>query len=133
MTDGYYSNRRARCLNKSPGQVQIHMNEKTKLRRKKLSMLSRVIKAQIEVGDIEAATINEGLIETYSKGEQLEFNTFHQWKKKNFQVKKGSEAFAVWGKPRKVPVPDSDKDDEFKFWPICYLFSQEQVQPIEDK
>ena len=83
----------------------------------------------MEVGELECVTINEGLIDTYSKGNELEFNTFKQWKEKDFQVKKGSKAFAVWGKPRKVPVPDSDKDDEFKFWPICYLFSQDQVEP----
>ncbi len=109
------------------------MNEKTKKKRKELSQLSRLIKARMDTGDIDAVTINEGLIETYSKGEELEFNTFNQWKKKNFHVIKGSRAFSVWGKPRKAPVPNSDKeDDEFKFWPICYLFSTKQVELLNN-
>jgi len=104
-------------------------SDAVKAKRKELSALSQLIKQQIEIGDLEAETVNEGLIETYSDGEEVEFNTFHQWKDKGFKIKKGSKAFLVWGKPRQVPVPDSDdEDDEFKFWPLCYLFSEEQVE-----
>jgi len=110
------------------------MTEEFKAKRTALCDLSRAIKAQIEAGELEAATINEGLIEVYSKGKDLEFNTFHQWKGKGFKILKGSKAFLVWGKPMKVPVPESEKeDDEFKFWPVCYLFSEKQVEKMTTK
>ena len=107
----------------------ITMNEAMKAKRQTLAQLSRSVKAQIESGEIEAATINEGLIEIYSEGQELEYNTFKQWKEKGFSIKKGSHAHLVWGKPRQVPVVDSDKEnDEFKYWPVCYLFSENQVE-----
>ncbi len=99
-----------------------------KQKRRELSALSKLIKAQIESGDLEAGSVNEGLLETYSKGKEIEFNTFHQWKDKGLSVKKGSKAFLVWGSPRQVPVPGAEEDDEMKFWPICYLFSANQVE-----
>ena len=86
------------------------------------------------MGLINASKINEGLIQFYSENEELEFNTFWEWKKKGFSVKKGSIAFLVWGKPKKLLVsPKEDETeetegDEFKFWPIAYLFSEKQVE-----
>jgi len=83
----------------------------------------------IDLCMIDAGSVNEGLIEMYSDGKKLKYNTFNQWKEKGFQVKKGSKAFLVWGSPRQVPVTDSDQEeDEFKFWPLCYLFSENQVE-----
>ena len=109
------------------------MTEAMKQKRQHLAELSRVIKMKIQQGITNAATVNEGLIELYSEGdESLEFNTFFEWKKKGFSIKKGSHAFLVWGKPRKIPVidaeKDSDQEDEFKFWPVAYLFSENQVE-----
>jgi len=90
---------------------------------------------KIQQGVTNAATINEGLIELYSEGdESMEFNTFFEWKKKGFSIKKGSHAFLVWGKPKKLPVSPKEgeteetEEDEFKFWPVAYLFSEKQVE-----
>ena len=103
------------------------MTEAMKAKRQQLSALSRSLKPLVEAGAYDS--INEGLIATYSGDNELEFNTFKQWRKQGFYVKKGSKSFLVWGKPRRVPVPDAENDDdEFKFWPVCYLFSAEQVK-----
>lgn len=113
------------------------MTEAMKAKRQHLAQLSRVIKMKMQTGVTDAATVNEGLIELYSEDEILEFNTFFEWKKKGYSIKKGSTAFLVWGKPRKVPIPGTEKnsnsdsdseDDEFKFWPVAYLFSEKQVE-----
>ena len=109
------------------------MTDEMKQKRQHLAELSRVIKMKIQQGVTSAANVNEGLIEFYSEGEDLEFNTFFEWKKLGYSIKKGSKAFLVWGKPRKIPVINTEKDsdqeeDEFKFWPVAYLFSEKQVE-----
>lgn len=99
--------------------------------------LSRTMKAMMDVGEIEAATINEALIEHYSKGEDLEFKTFHQWKKDGKRVNKGSSAYVVWGKPRQIskpsdkPAKEESDEDKMKYWPMAYLFSENQVTDQE--
>ncbi len=103
------------------------MNQSIKEKRKELSALSRSVQMLVKEGAYD--TVNEGLLDIYSDGEELEFNTFKQWKGKGFSVKKGEKAFLVWGKPRQVPVTEpDDEEDEFKFWPLCYLFSEQQVE-----
>lgn len=110
-----------------------------KIKRLQLSQTSRIVKQLMEIGETDAESVNEGLLELYSNGENLRFNTFHGWKDKGFKVKKGSQAYLVWGKPRKVPVPGVEKptieankeEDEFKYWPICYLFSNKQVEKFK--
>ena len=120
-------NRRARCQKKPPGQEQLLMTDAMKAKRTELAALSRALKPLVQAGQYDS--INEGLLDTYSGDDDLEFNTFKQWKEKGLSVKKGEKAFLVWGKPRRVPVPDAtDDEDEFKFWPVCYLFSSDQVE-----
>lgn len=98
-------------------------------RRKQLIAQSQVIRALIEAGEFE--TVNEGLIETYKEENPGadEFNTFNQWKEKGYTIVKGSTAFVVWGQPRKAEqTPEgSDEPEEFKYWPLCYLFANTQV------
>ncbi len=104
------------------------MNEKMKAKRIMLAKLSQQVRVLVESGQFDS--INEALIANYSNGKPLKFNTFKQWKEKGFSVKKGEKAFLVWGTPRQVPVdPEADAEsEEFKFWPVCYLFSEKQVQ-----
>jgi len=98
-------------------------------KRKQLIALSQQMRALIEAGEYE--TVNEGLIETYKEEHPGadEFNTFNQWKEKGYTIVKGSTAFVVWGQPRKAQqVPEgADEPEEYKYWPLCYLFSNEQV------
>ena len=103
--------------------------EKFLEKRKQLIALSQLMRELIEAGEVE--TVNEGLIETYKEQNPgaEEFNTFNQWKEKGFTIIKGSTAFVVWGQPRKAEqTPEgSDEPEEYKYWPLCYLFSNEQV------
>ncbi len=97
--------------------------------RKTLIALSQVIRLAVKDGIYD--TVNEGLRETYEEGNEeiSEFNTFNQWKAQGYTIKKGSKAFLFWGQPRKVSqVPEgSTEPEEFKYWPICYLFADTQV------
>lgn len=105
------------------------MNDEFKAKREELKELSKLVKMKMQHEITDASTINEGLIEIYSNGKNIEFNTFYQWKEKGFSIVKGSKAYLVWGKPKKLPVKEpEDKEDEFKYWPVCYLFSSDQVK-----
>jgi len=99
------------------------------LNRKKLIELSQFIRIGVKEGIYDS--VNEGLKEMYEEGNEeiFEFNTFNQWKEQGFTIKKGSKAFLFWGQPRQISqVPEgSTEPEEFKYWPICYLFTNTQV------
>lgn len=99
-------------------------------KRVQLSELSRAVAPMVEAGQFDK--INEALISCYRTGEHQEFKTLHQWNKEGFQVKKGSEAFAVWARPKTKfkeanGAPTEEKD--YSFFPLCFLFSNAQVEP----
>lgn len=105
-------------------------------KRENLKAISKVAQMAIKNEATDAATVNEFVIDLYKKENPgiEEFNTFHQWKDQGFSIKKGSTAFVVWGSPRKgklenpVKLDDGTEDDEFEFFPLCYLFSDKQVE-----
>ena len=102
-------------------------------KREQLRTLSRSVKAMMESGQLDAATVNEGLIELYKMDGHSEFKTFKQWKDAGFSITKGSKAFLVWGSPREITHPDPEQnDDEFKYFPLCYLFSDMQVEKMKE-
>lgn len=101
-------------------------------RRKQLSDLSRKLKtANLLILQDASITINDLLVKYYEKvaGVPLELNTYEQWKKLGFQVKKGAVSFMVWGKPLKQQQdnkkqPDTedtedDKNDDFFRFATC--------------
>lgn len=102
--------------------------------RAKLVSLSETMRfLRVSDGEFEGCTINEMLLNHYSNGEDWEFNTFRQWEEKGFKVKKGEKAFLAWGRKRKVEQDKNPEEDSkaYKFFPICYLFSEFQVEPIK--
>jgi hypothetical protein len=108
--------------------------EKYKEKRKYLQELSKLAKMRMGM-DCEGMTVNEILIEEiYTDDLNYDFNTLHNWSKKGYKVKKGSISFAVWGKPKasqeleKKGVEASPDDEIDNFYPLCYLFSNAQVE-----
>ena len=103
-------------------------------RRNQLKALSKVAKLAITMGT-EERSVNEILIGMYTDAENKEFHTLHQWSAKGFKVKKGSKSFLVWGKPKDHQKAEADQaptdEDDDKFFPLCYLFSNAQVEPRE--
>jgi hypothetical protein len=71
----------------------------------------------------------------------VDLKTFNQWKKEGATIIKGSKGFALWGQPLKATAKElierngKQEEDEssYEFWPICILFSSEQVLLPEDK
>ncbi len=61
-----------------------------------------------------------------------EFKTFHQWKREGKTIVKGSRACLIWGQPIKAHAKAMQQNEEpneetYKLFPLCYLFSQDQV------
>lgn len=81
-------------------------------------------------------TLNQIIIdEIYTDESNEEFHSFWKWKELGYKVKKGMEAFAVWGKKRTVETQTEDEDEEskkYKYFPLAYLFSNAQVEPLKE-
>ena len=103
-------------------------------KRKSLIELSKLARVLVHSGAAEG--VNDGLITIYSEQDKNinEFNTFNQWRQKGFIIVKGSKSFLVWGQPRKATqTPEgSTEPEDYKFWPLCYLFADTQVFKKEE-
>lgn len=109
--------------------------EKKEINPRKLELIERSKIARMmqeESEEFADMTINQILLDMYSKGVETKFNTFKGWRKEGFRVKKGEKAFSIWGKKREATKQEETKEEptEFKFYPICYVFSENQVEPI---
>lgn len=104
-------------------------------KRKELIELSKFVRLGVKSGAYDS--VNEGLKEIYQETntEIEEFKTFWQWKEEGATVRKGEKAFLIWGQPRKASqVPDgATEPEEFKYWPLCYLFANTQVYKPEQQ
>lgn len=98
-------------------------------RRDLLKELSNAVKPLVEMG--EYPTVNAAIVAScYQTAEHATFNTFWQWKDLGQSVKKGEKGFPVWAQPVKAIEQDpASKKDEYDYWPLCYLFSNAQVEP----
>ncbi|MDD3300792.1 MAG: hypothetical protein PHV91_08215 [Bacteroidales bacterium] len=103
---------------------------KSKIEEKRsyLKELSKPIKSLVKEGMF--GSVNEGLKEMYQENGHTTLKTLQQWNKKGMRVKKGETALLLWGSPRKFEVVNADTSevDEMDFYPICFVFSQKQVQ-----
>lgn len=106
------------------------MNDEMKAKREALKAMSRAVKSS---GQYE--TVNEGLVDIYRRQGHTEIHSFKKWLEQGYCVKKGEKALLLWGQPRtganKEKQTTEDKD-EFSFFPLAYVFSQRQVQPLKE-
>lgn len=82
--------------------------------------------------------INDIIIKYFYKTPlHQEFNTFKGWLKEGFCVQKGQKAFLVWGRPKGVQDreqgKDTAEDETTDFYPLSFIFSNAQVEPIKEK
>lgn len=102
---------------------------KTNPRREELKKLSAGLKELVKMGTIP--TINEGLKEIYKSNGHYELKTLRQWNRVGKRVIKGEKALLLWASPRKIDIKKAEKDkeaDKMDFFPICYVFSNKQVE-----
>ena len=112
--------------------------EKARQRRIELSALSRSIQPLVKQGVF--GSVNEGLKQLYFGDEVPKLNTFHGWKIDGYYVRKGEHAFLFWGSPLDIPdeedhihAKDDPDHDKIEFFPLCHLFTELQVTPIQKR
>mgnify|MGYP003633842274 FL=1 len=113
-------------------------NSRRDARRKALITLSvKAREMRDEVEELADSTLNDIIISHfYTDEENFDFKLLRDWNKEGFQVKKGARAFTVWGKKRKgtkAAEQEGGEDQEYKFFPLAYLFSNAQVERKEAK
>jgi hypothetical protein len=99
---------------------------RAKQAREQLKALSKAAKLLVQGGIFD--NVNEAIIETvYNDKQNHTFKTFNQWISEGYKIIKGSKAYPIWAKPKKGQNHTEGEKDEYKFFPICYLFSNTQV------
>jgi len=98
--------------------------------RAKLKSLSAQVSTDVKNGKYQ--NINTAIYEEIYRAEgHTELKTFWDWKKEGKSVLKGAKALVLWGSPRKGKVKDATAEgtegEEYDFWPIAYVFSNQQV------
>ena len=87
-------------------------------------------------------TINAMIMDLYEQqAGTRNFKTFNDWKAAGMMVKKGEKGWIIWGQKRTanktVEVENvttgakEDATEEFEYWPVCYLFTEQQVEAIK--
>jgi len=114
------------------------MTEQIKAKREELKAISAPFKMLVKEGAI--GSINEGLANYYAEQGHTILYSYNKWKEQGFQVKKNSKALLMWGEPQPLKKKTEDnvsksenKEDEDTFFPLAYVFSNLQVEPIETK
>ena len=109
--------------------------EQHKEKRAYLKSISTIAKEFLNSEECADWTINKVLIEKFHKSEEhQEFKTLQQWNQDGYQVIKGSKSFLVWGKPTRLQKETTEpNDEEDDFFPLCYLFSNAQVEKRDAK
>ena len=109
------------------------MKDEMKAKRMYLSELSKVVKMGIAAGIYES--VNEGLVEMYRNEGHEEIHSFKKWLQLGKVVSKGEKALLLWGEPRKGGKQEKEvnatEEDEYKFFPLAYVFSNKQVEPLK--
>lgn len=95
-----------------------------------LKKLSKPLQELSKIGKIES--VNAGLKTIYKSDGHIILKTFNQWKKDGKSIKKGEKALCLWGSPKckedKNEQCEDTNVDKLDFYPICYVFSNLQVQ-----
>lgn len=110
------------------------MTQEMKIKREELKGISRVLQQAVKSGMYDS--VNEGLVDMYAKQGHTTLHSFKAWLAEGYVVKKGEKALLLWAQPRTAPNKEkikADDKDEFSFFPLAFVFSQLQVQPLETK
>ena len=105
-------------------------------RRKALKDLCNTLQAAAKAAGMEESP-NELLREYYAQAGHTELKTFEEWKQAGFYIRKGEKAILLWGHPKpsrqakeaakQAGKPEEEAENDF--YPLAYLFSNQQVAP----
>ena len=116
-----------------------HLTEKqanARARRQALKDLCNALQEAAKAAGMEEKP-NELLREYYAQAGHTELKTFEEWKQAGFYIRKGEKAILLWGHPKpsrqakeaakQAGKPEEEAENDF--YPLAYLFSNQQVAP----
>jgi hypothetical protein len=109
-------------------------SENIQAKRDQLKELSKEAAKFVEAE--KAASINDALTIIYNCQGHEEIHSFKEWLNRGYVVKRGEKALLLWGTPFKAVQQEKDNEnqkDEYKFFPLAFVFSNKQVEPIVTK
>jgi hypothetical protein len=109
-------------------------NTKKKINPRKLELieLSKHMRELVKTG--QADSINDAIKQfVYEPNGHKVLKTLQEWNKEGKRIVKGSKALLLWsapikGKIKKDENEESTEDEAYKFWNVCYLFSNIQIE-----
>lgn len=107
------------------------MTQEMKTKREELKGVSRTVQQLVKAGVYQ--TVNQGLVAMYGEDGHTTLHSFRQWLQDGYVVRKGEKALLLWGEPRNGNRQENTEEEEFSFFPLAYVFSQKQVEPLETK
>lgn len=105
--------------------------------RERLKLLSEEVADLVTDGTF--FTINDAIMETLYKDDTNRiFKSYRVWKKEGYQVRKGEKAYILWARPKEIQrtieeATEKEKEKLMQYFPIAYLFSNAQVDKIDDE
>ena len=104
--------------------------------RQALKDLCNTLQAAAKAAGMEG-TPNQLLREYYAQAGHTELKTFDEWKQAGFYIRRGEKAILLWGHPKpsrqakeaakQAGKPEEEAENDF--YPLAYLFSNQQVAP----
>lgn len=102
----------------------------------KRAILKSLSKPLQELAKCDAIdSVNDGLKSLYRQEGHTTLKTMRQWNGEGKRVKKGERALCLWGRPKQTiqeknntETSQSDDDQSLNFYPICFVFSNLQIQ-----
>lgn len=119
-----------------PAKPLTEKQANARARRQALKNLCNTLQAAAKAAGKEE-TPNELLREYYAQAGHTELKTFEEWKQAGFYIRKGEKAILLWGHPKpsrqakeaakQAGKPEEEAENDF--YPLAYLFSNQQVAP----
>lgn len=110
------------------------MKDDIKAKREGLKALSKAAAMLVKEG--AADSINDALVMLYKEQGHEEVHKFKKWLELGYVVRRGEKALLLWGQPRNGSNQEKQTEadqDEYKFFPLAYVFSNKQVERLYDK
>lgn len=119
-----------------PAKPLTEKQANARARRQALKNLCNTLQAAAKAAGKEE-TPNELLREYYAQAGHTELKTFEEWKQAGFYIRKGEKAILLWGHPKPSrqakeaakQAGKTEEEAENDFYPLAYLFSNQQVAP----
>ena len=100
--------------------------------KRKRAMLQKLSSKARLVAQATGNSINQCLLEIYSQDNpEWEWKSAKAWYESGYKIRKGQKCYCVWAKPPRVE-DDEEPEEDFKFFPIAYIFNSSQVDLRKD-